>query len=114
MVGKEAEIVAKKVTNPQANNAAMKVLIGAEQGWDDYVMRIIELEAGGHSPRHQHDWEHINYVVEGQGNLMIEGENHSLAVGSYAYVPANTLHQFSNTGDSVFRFICIVPKCGHK
>jgi quercetin dioxygenase-like cupin family protein len=34
--------------------------------------------------------------------------------GSYAYVPADKLHQFRNAGDGMFRFICIVPKEGHQ
>jgi quercetin dioxygenase-like cupin family protein len=29
-------------------------------------------------------------------------------------VPANTEHQFRNTGDGTFRFICIVPTEGHQ
>ncbi len=113
IVANQAEIEAKIVTNPLAKNASIKRLIGEEEGWEDYVMRIIELEAGGNSPRHEHEWEHINYVLEGEGNLMIAGKDHALTVGSYAYVPAGTLHQFTNTGEGTFRFICIVPKRGH-
>jgi quercetin dioxygenase-like cupin family protein len=53
-------------------------------------------------------------MVEGSGVLMIEGEKHPVTQGSYAFVPANADHQFRNTGQAPFRFICIVPKEGHQ
>jgi quercetin dioxygenase-like cupin family protein len=45
---------------------------------------------------------------------MIEGEVNPVEAGSYAYIPANSLHQFRNVGETQFKFICIVPKEGHK
>jgi quercetin dioxygenase-like cupin family protein len=99
--------------HPDVKNVTMKALVSPEEGWPDYVMRIFDIEAGGHSPRHSHDWPHINYVVEGTGTVHVDGKDHSVQAGSYAYIPAGSLHQFINTGDGVFRFICIVPKHGH-
>lgn len=95
-------------------NAAMKVLIGPEAGWSDYVMRLLEVGIGGFTPKHQHPWPHINYVVEGTGSLLMGEETVVVTAGSYAYIPANTLHQFQNSGTTDFKFICIVPKEGHK
>ncbi len=102
------------VNNPEVKAAAMKVLVSPAQGWDSHVMRVMEVGVGGYTPKHQHDWPHINYVIEGEGNLLIEETLHPLSAGSYAFVPPNTLHQFTNTGDVTFKFICIVPTEGHK
>lgn len=99
---------------PGAKDADMKVLVGEGQGWSDHVMRLIELAPGGCSPKHAHPWPHINYMVEGHGVLHIDGKDHEVKSGSYAFVPANSLHQFVNTGQEQFRFICIVPKEGHQ
>jgi quercetin dioxygenase-like cupin family protein len=114
IVAHEKDALAAVFNHPQAKNAAMKVLIGPQQGWSDYVMRIIELDADGCSPSHAHDWPHINFMLEGHGILMIDGQEHRVQAGSYAYVPANCHHQFKNAGPEKFRFICIVPKEGHQ
>ena len=49
----------------------MKALISPAEGWDGYVMRVIELAQGGYSPRHTHEWPHINYILEGHGSLRL-------------------------------------------
>jgi len=104
----------KYISNPEAKNAFMKVLVSEKEGWEDYVMRVVEVEKEGYTPKHQHPWPHINYVIQGQGEIMIDGVLNPVEAGSYAFVPADTLHQYKNTGDDVFKFICIVPKHGHK
>lgn len=114
IVSHEQDNLAAAINSPQVRNAAMKVLIGEKEGWSDHVMRIIELGPDGYSPRHSHPWPHINYMVEGNGTLYVEGREHEVKSGSYAFVPANAEHQFKNTGTGTFRFICIVPKEGHQ
>lgn len=114
IVAHETDALATAIDHPQVKNAAMKVLIGPEQGWGDYVMRIVELEADGFSPAHAHPWPHINYMLEGSGILSMDGQEHPVRTGAYAYVPANCHHQFKNSGSGKFRFICIVPKEGHQ
>ncbi|QLY40871.1 cupin domain-containing protein [Hujiaoplasma nucleasis] len=103
-----------KITHPDAKNAFMKVLVSEKEGWNDYVMRVVEVEENGFTPKHNHPWPHINYVIEGQGHIMIEGKLHPVKQGSYAYVPSDAIHQFRNTGKTMFKFICIVPKEGHR
>ena len=114
IVSNEQRLSANPMDSPEVKHAAMKVLVGAEEGWSDYVMRIVELGPEGYSPRHRHDWPHINYMLDGSGVLTIDGKTHPVERGAYAYVPANAEHQFKNTGDGIFRFICIVPKQGHQ
>jgi len=111
-LGHSQDVVAKKVENPLAQDAAIKVLVGPQEGWDSHVMRVIELGVGGFSPKHAHPWPHINYFLEGEGTLLIEGKLVGVSVGDYAYVPANTEHQFKAAEHSPLKFICIVPKEG--
>jgi quercetin dioxygenase-like cupin family protein len=103
----------KPVTNPAALDAAMRVLVGPELGWDDHVMRVFDLQPGGYTPKHHHDWPHINYILSGEGTLFLDDQENPIAAGAYAYVPANALHQFRNTSDKPLQFICIVPTKGH-
>jgi len=104
---------AKPVIHPEARDAAMRVLINPENGWDGHVMRVIELQEGGCAPKHAHPWPHINYILEGVGVLFMDGVEYKLQSGSFCYVPDNALHQFINAGSGTFRFICIVPERGH-
>lgn len=102
------------VTSNLAKNAGMKVLVSPENGWDGYVMRVVEVEEEGYTPKHSHPWPHINYMIEGEGSLMIDGKENPVTSGSFAFVPGEKLHQFRNTGKGTFKFICIVPEEGHK
>jgi quercetin dioxygenase-like cupin family protein len=113
IVANEKERIADPFNSPEVNAAAMKVLISSVEGWNDHVMRIVELGEDGYSPKHAHDWPHINYMIEGKGVLHMDGEDHTVEAGSFAYVPAGALHQYRNTGGTPFRFICIVPTEGH-
>jgi len=99
-------------TIPISNLVDKQVLIGPEQGWNDYVMRRFTLKKEGKTPHHSHPWQHIIYVLEGIGNLFLDGKDYPLTCGSVAYVPLDKEHQISNTGDGPFSFLCIVPKEG--
>lgn len=114
VINKSDNLERKEMLYPNVKHAFMKVLIGPDQGWGDHVMRQMELEAGGYSPLHAHPWPHINYVVSGQGTIEMDGEIQSVTAGDYAFIPADTIHQFKNSGDKTFTFLCIVPKDGHK
>jgi quercetin dioxygenase-like cupin family protein len=89
-----------------------RVLISPAEGWDGWVMRLFEIAPGGHTPRHAHDWPHINFVAEGSGELHMDGEDLDIARGSAAFVPGGVVHQFTNTGDTPLSLICIVPERG--
>ena len=113
IVANEKDVHAMVLESPEVKEAAMKVLISPKEGWEGYVMRVIELGKDGYSPKHTHDWPHINYILEGSGSLHINGKDTPLEAGSYAYVPAGSLHQYKNEGSGMLRFICIVPEEGH-
>jgi len=113
IIAHEKDVHAIVMESPEVKNAALKALISPKEGWDGYVMRVIELAQGGYSPRHTHEWPHINYILEGRGTLHVDGKDTPVEAGSYAYVPAGSRHQYRNEGSGMFRFICIVPQEGH-
>ncbi len=114
IVSHEENVEARIFNNEEAKGTSMKAIISPKEGWEGYVMRVLELEVGGYSPKHNHPWPHINYMLEGEGILSLDGEEYKVKKGSYAYVPANKVHQFKNAGNGIFKFICIVPEEGHK
>ena len=89
-----------------------RVPISPVHGWEGYVMRVFSLEPGCRSPRHRHPWPHINWMVSGEGVVHIDGTDYPVLESSYAFIPADALHQFTNTGGKPFVFVCIVPEEG--
>lgn len=114
VVGHLTELQGKVIESSQVQDVMMKVLVSPQEGWEGHVMRVFEVGVGGYTPKHQHPWPHINYIIDGEGSLMIDHKENTITAGSYAYVPSNTIHQFKNVGDTPLQFICIVPEEGHK
>jgi quercetin dioxygenase-like cupin family protein len=111
-IKKYDDLVATEIQMDGASNVFKKVPIGEKEGWDGYTLRTFTLGSGGYTPRHSHDWEHVNYIVRGKGKLMIDGKAQDIIERDFAFVPPNTEHQFSNPYDEEFEFICIVPNRG--
>jgi quercetin dioxygenase-like cupin family protein len=112
MIGHVADVEGTALAGEGIEKVVKRLLVGPADGWDGWAMRLFELEPGGHTPRHTHAWPHIDYVTEGRGLLHLDGADHEVEEGSFAFVPAGAEHQFSNAGDDVFAFICIVPEVG--
>lgn len=114
IIGNIDKLAKTKVMGPGVEKASKQVLISPKEGWDGYVMRVFELEPGGKAPAHTHPWPHINYFLEGQGIVHLEGQDYEVREGSYSYIPSNAYHQIMNNGTTTFKFICIVPEEGEK
>jgi quercetin dioxygenase-like cupin family protein len=95
---------------PEAPGTSIRMLLSDElDGAPIYNMRMIEVEPSGHTPLHSHPYEHENYVLEGEGQVLIEGEVYQIGPGMVVLVPPNALHQYRNTGKNLMRFICSIP-----
>ena len=101
-----------KMDLDDAKNVSKQILVGPNEGWDSHVMRLFTIEKNGFTPKHSHPWPHINYVVEGEGILYMDGKEYKMTKDCVSYVPPNIEHQYKNTGDEKFAVICIVPKEG--
>ncbi len=106
------EIEKKQISGDGIKNVLKQVPIGAKEGWQDHTLRVFTIQPDGHTPRHSHNWEHVNYVISGEGTLEVDGKFLTLSKGAFAVVPPNALHQYSNKGKEDFVMICIVPSVG--
>ncbi|PLX68586.1 MAG: cupin [Denitrovibrio sp.] len=97
---------------PGAVNVMKQAPIGNAEGWEDHVMRVFTITDMGNTPKHNHDWPHINYIIKGEGILHMDGKDHPVEEGSVAFVPAGVEHQFKSSTTGEFTFICIVPNKG--
>ncbi len=53
-------------------NVAGRVMIGKEDGAQNFCMRMFEMGKDGYTPRHTHDWEHEIFVLVGKGEVFIK------------------------------------------
>ena len=92
-----------------ASKLKVRWLITKDIGAPNFAMRLFEMESGGHSPFHAHDWEHEVFILEGEGVIVSEAGEKNFKPGHVVFVPPNEKHQFKNTGKRLLKFICIVP-----
>ena len=97
----DVENVVKAVTG--------RVIIGKDDGADNFCMRMFEIGEGGNTPRHSHDWEHEIFVYSGHGEVLSGKEWVPLTTGHCVFIPANEEHQIRNAGIDPLRFVCLVP-----
>jgi len=100
------------VQMPGTDGASMAVMVGREDGAPNFALRHIQVEGGGHTPRHAHDYEHEVFIVSGSGTVLLEGGERPLRAGDVVYVPADQEHQFK-ASDQGLRFLCLVPVTRH-
>ena len=112
MIGKhQQEIPQKDIVVAGAEQVRIQVLVGDNVNAPHFVMRRFTIGPGGHTPLHEHDWEHEVFILGGTGALVDEhGKTIPLNPSNFAFVPAGEIHQFKNTGDKDFIFLCIIPK----
>lgn len=109
-INNNEEIVAAKVEVEGARDVRMKILIGPGDGSDNIIMRHFIVAPGGHTPFHQHNYEHVIKVESNRGIAVDEkGVEHEVKKGQSLYVAPNDHHQFRNPFSEDFEFICIIP-----
>ena len=72
-------------------------------------MRVIAVEPGGHTPYHDHAWEHEVFVLAGAGAVILRDVEAPCAEGDVIFIEPGELHQFVNRSDEALEFICLIP-----
>jgi quercetin dioxygenase-like cupin family protein len=111
MVTHESERKARAVYGEGLRSVRKQILVGPRDGYAGFL-REFTLEPGGHTPYHRHDWQHVVYVLEGEGLVRTGDAEHPLAAGSVVTTDPGQMHGFSNTASGSLRFLCLVPEKG--
>jgi len=101
-----------KVTMEGAKDVWKQIPISKNDGSPVFAFRVFTIEPNGHTPYHAHSFEHINYVISGNGVLVDEeGEKSEIKTGDFALVLPDEKHQYRNkSADEPLVIICAVPK----
>lgn len=106
------DVPKNKVNMEGATGAHKQMPLSESDGAPVYSYRVFTVEPNGNTPYHQHNYEHMNYVIEGEGFLVNEnGDKQPISKGDFALVMPNEKHQYRNaSAKNDFVMICGVPK----
>ncbi len=95
-----------------AKNVYKQVPLSKSDGSPLFSFRVFTIESNGHTPLHEHPFEHMNYVIKGRGAVVAGGgERREIKEGDFILVLPNERHQYRNTSqDESLILICAVPK----
>lgn len=70
------------------------------------VVARVELDAGATAGRHTHPGDEISYVLEGEGELRIDGEDpRRVKAGESFVIPAGAVHDALNVGSGTLKLV---------
>lgn len=106
------DIPIEKAKEKGAKDVRIRWLITDKDGAKNFAMRYFEINPGGYTPWHQHDWEHEVFVLEGDGIAIAKDGEAKFGTGDVFFIPPMEWHQFKNTGRETVTFLCLIPYKG--
>lgn len=73
-----------------------------------YSLAVARVEPGGTTFLHRLATSEVYYLLEGGGEMHIDGERRTVSAGDAVYIPPGATQQITNTGDGELVFVCIV------
>jgi len=104
-----AAVEATHYNNDQAQGVAARAVIGKADKADNFYMRVFEISAGGHTPKHAHPWEHEMFIHHGEGEVYGNGRWNRVNTGNVLFIACNEEHQIRNSGKDTLIVVCLVP-----
>lgn len=104
-----SEAETKVFDRDPAKGVTGRVVIGKADGAANFCMRVFELSPGGHTPKHEHAWEHEIFVHAGSGAVWGDGQWVDIEPGKVIFIRGNEKHQLKNTGTQPLTFVCLIP-----
>jgi len=103
------EVPLEQPTEEGIKNIKVRWLISKKDGAENFAMRLFEIQPGGYSPLHQHDWEHEIFILEGDGIAKNKINEVPFKQGDIFFIPTMEWHQLVNTGKNTLKFLCLIP-----
>ena len=92
-----------------AKGVRIRWLITEAAGATNFSMRHFEVDPGGCTPRHRHDWEHEVFVLAGEGHVLCDDETRRFKKNDVIFVAPGEMHQFTNDGTGKVELLCLIP-----
>jgi len=109
-IKKVKDVPATQVDMDGAKDVRVRVLFGPKDGAPTFAMRIFEIDKDGHTPFHEHPFEHEVMVLEGELAVVTQEGQIPIAPGDVLMVLPGEKHQFRNLSSKApARMLCLVP-----
>jgi mannose-6-phosphate isomerase-like protein (cupin superfamily) len=91
-----------------ADGSTIRELLGTASGHvQNQSLAEATLEPGQATARHYHgESEELYYLLEGSGEMEVDGERAGVGPGDAILIPPGAWHQIRATGDGALRFLC--------
>ncbi|NIM06081.1 MAG: cupin domain-containing protein [Armatimonadetes bacterium] len=103
------EVECKPVPEKGASGVSIRWLLSRSEGAPHFAMRLFELAPEGHTPLHQHPWEHETFMLEGEAEIVCQSGPLKAKAGDAILVEPGEEHQFRNSSNGTTRFLCMIP-----
>ena len=106
------DVESVEMTMEGAKNTYKQVPLSKSDGAPNFSFRVFTIHPAGHTPYHTHPFEHLNYVMSGQGAIVDgDGKEIEISAGEFSLILPDEKHQYRNTSDTKpLVVICAVPK----
>lgn len=78
-----------------SGKATVHLLAGAAEGTEHAFLAVLDIAPGAGVPQHRDPTEEYIYVLEGGGEITIDGRKHALRAGSAVFMPADAEVSFA-------------------
>ncbi len=101
-----------EMTMEGAKGVWKQIPISKSDGTPAFSFRVFTIMPGGHTPYHSHPFEHLNYIIGGEGAVVMEsGDEIPVKEGDFALVLPGEKHRYKNNSPAnPMIVICAVPK----
>jgi len=110
VIGSYFDVKCEELPKEKGEKVCVRWLLERGKNAENFSMRLFEISPGGEIGRHAHPWEHGIFVIDGEGELEVNGRSFTVEGGSYIYIPRGAFHSYRNRGKGSFKFLCIIPK----
>ncbi len=87
----------------RAPGVTVSTMVGEDSGATEISSGITSFAPGTSNTTHFHNAEESVIVIEGEGVMIIGGEEHHVQPNDAAFITPGTHHRIVNTGDKPFR-----------
>jgi quercetin dioxygenase-like cupin family protein len=85
--------------------ASVKLLMNQEFGASQFILMALQYVPGGAIKEHDHAFEEGFFFIEGEIEVTLDGETHTLGAGDYFWSGVESAHALANRSDGPVRWL---------
>lgn len=110
VVRDSAEIEAETWDDPVRGKVSFQVVFSQDRTPTAALYTgLSELPPGGWLGLHRHIAPEVYHLIEGNGVVVLDGQEHPVTAGSAVFIPGDAEHGIRNTGDGPLRCVYAFP-----